>query len=49
MQTIRKALKKANLDFVSLAWMRPITPAAMIKMKDLQEKIQAYGVSRIST
>lgn len=48
-QTIRKALKKENLEFLSLARMRPITPTAMKKMKDMQDQIQSYGVSGIFT
>ena len=49
MDTIKKALKKGNIEMISLASIRPMTQEIRERIEELKEKIKYYGVSGIFT
>ena len=49
MDTIKKALKKENIETVSLACIRLMTEEIRARIEEMKEQIKSYGVSGIFT
>ena len=49
MDTIKKALKKVNIEMISLACIRPMTQEIRARIEELKEQIKYHGVSGIFT
>ena len=49
MDTINKALKKLNIEMISLACISPMTQEIRERIEELKEQIKSYGVSGIFT
>ena len=49
MDTIKKALKKENIEMISLDCISPMTQEIRARIEELKEQIKSYGVSGIFT
>jgi len=49
METIRKALKRENIELVSLISRRPMMEETKAIINELKDQINSYGVSGIFT
>ena len=49
MDTIKNALKKENIEMISLACIRPMTQEIRARIEELKEQIIYYGVCGIFT
>ena len=49
MDTIKKALKKGNIEMISLACIRPMTQEIRERIEEIKDEIKSYGLSGIFT